>query len=92
MLPPAPAPGNGSTYPSVAWATVPAAPDDWRRQGQERDLPPGTMLVLERYRAPSETWEHDDVLTEGYTTGRHWVCPTCAADFAEELGLRVEAR
>ena len=92
--------------------------------GQERDLPPGTALVLRRYRARNETWEHehclfcsakfmdpgfseahrrfveqhDDVLTQGYTTtdehargaGRHWVCPQCLGDFAVEFGLRVE--
>jgi hypothetical protein len=41
--------------------------------------------------------EHDDVLAEGYTTtdqheqaaDSHWVCPQCAADFAEEFGMRV---
>lgn len=38
------------------------------------------------------------MLTAGYTTtdahdqgaDRHWVCPQCAEDFAEELRLRVE--
>jgi hypothetical protein len=41
--------------------------------------------------------EHDDVLTEGYTTtaqheqgaDRYWVCPPCVEDFAEEFGLQV---
>jgi hypothetical protein len=37
---------------------VPAA-DDWRRRGQENDLPPGTALVLKRYLARGETWEHE---------------------------------
>jgi hypothetical protein len=30
--------------------------------GQERDLPPGTSLTLRRYRARSETWEHEHCL------------------------------
>ena len=30
--------------------------------------------------------EHDDVLTEGYTSGPHWICPRCV----EERGLHVE--
>jgi hypothetical protein len=73
---------------------VSATPDDWRRMGQERDLPPGTLLVFKSYRARSATREHEhcvfcftkfmdpefseahrrfieehnDVLTEGYTT------------------------
>jgi hypothetical protein len=41
--------------------------------------------------------EHNDVLTEGYTTtsehpqgaGWHWVCLRCVEDFAEEFGLRI---
>jgi hypothetical protein len=41
--------------------------------------------------------EHEDVLTEGYTTtdeyekgaGWHWVCPQCVEDFVEEFGLHV---
>lgn len=103
---------------------VPPAPDDWRRMGQENELPPGTTLVFKSYRARSETWEHEhcrfcftkfmdpgfsdahrrfieeheDVLTEGFTTTDehkkgadwHWVCPTCAEDFAGEFGLRLQ--
>ena len=33
--------------------------DDWRRQGQERDLPPGTAFVRRDYRALNEHSEHD---------------------------------
>lgn len=33
--------------------------NDWRRMGQESFLRPGTRFVLKRYRAYSETWEHD---------------------------------
>jgi hypothetical protein len=44
--------------------------------------------------------EHEEVLTEGYTTTEeherggdgHWVCSQCVADFAQEFGLRVEGR
>ena len=36
-----------------------AAADDWRRMGQEAYLPPGTAFVFKRYRAFSESWEHD---------------------------------
>jgi hypothetical protein len=38
---------------------VVVAPDDWRRRGQEDDLPPGTVLKRTRYAARSETWEHE---------------------------------
>lgn len=92
--------------------------------GQERDLPPGTALVFKRYRARSESWEHEhclfcstkfmdpdfseahrsfieeheEVLTEGYTTTDkheqgadwHWVCPQCVEDFSSEFRLHVE--
>jgi hypothetical protein len=94
---------------------MPTTADDWRRQGQERHLPPGTVLIRTHYRQPSATWDHDHcefcwarfmerdpgwaepVLTEGYTTTAehphgaesHWVCPECAADFAEELEWRL---
>ena len=34
-------------------------PDDWRRRGQERDLPPGTAFMRRDYRALDEKWEHD---------------------------------
>ena len=42
--------------------------------------------------------EDPEILTEGYTTTDeheqgaewHWVCPQCAGDFGEELGLRLE--
>jgi hypothetical protein len=96
---------------------MPAGPDDWRRTGQERDLPPGTVLRLTRYHAHSPTSEHEhclfcwakfmdpdfsaehrtfiadhpEVLTTGYTTAdqRHWLCPPCAADFADELQLHL---
>ncbi|MDQ3609731.1 MAG: hypothetical protein M3459_12650 [Actinomycetota bacterium] len=41
-----------------------AAPDDWRRTGQERrQLPPGTVLTRKRYRARSQTWEHEHCLS-----------------------------
>ena len=35
------------------------APDARQRMGHERYLPPGTSLTLKRYRARSESWEHD---------------------------------
>lgn len=38
---------------------VSADPNDWRRMGQERDLPPGTVFLRRSYRALSEAWEHD---------------------------------
>ena len=38
---------------------MPADPDDWRRQGQEQDLPPGTVFLRRDYRALDERWEHD---------------------------------
>jgi hypothetical protein len=42
---------------------MPAAPDDWRRRFcSELDLPPGAILVLKRYRAPSERWDHEHCL------------------------------
>ncbi len=36
---------------ALASAGVPASPDDWRRMGQERELPPGTTLTFKGYRA-----------------------------------------
>lgn len=39
-----------------------AEPDDWRRMGQEQDLPPGTTLAFTRYRARGETSEHEHCL------------------------------
>jgi hypothetical protein len=38
---------------------MPTDPDDWRRQGQEQDLPPGTVFLRRDYRALDERWEHD---------------------------------
>jgi hypothetical protein len=34
-------------------------PEDWRRRGQERFLPAGTVFVKREYRALDEHWEHD---------------------------------
>ncbi|HKJ34936.1 MAG TPA: hypothetical protein VKA36_00065 [Solirubrobacterales bacterium] len=44
--------------------------DDWRRMGQEKFLPSGTTWVHKRYRAESETWEHEH-------------CEFCAAKFMD---------
>jgi hypothetical protein len=47
--------GRFANYP----LPMPTDPDDWRRQGQERDLQPGTVFVARDYRALDERWEHD---------------------------------
>ena len=36
-----------------------AAPDDWRRMGQERFLPSGTTFARRAYRPYSDSWDHD---------------------------------
>jgi hypothetical protein len=85
------------------------APDDWRRQGQERDLL-NARLCRAPYVPPSDDWDHDhcefcwakfmppgpdtpsDALHEGYVTedAQRWVCPVCAADFAEEFNFSFD--
>jgi hypothetical protein len=37
---------------------LPTDPDDWRRQGQERDLPLGTVFVRRDHRALDEHGDH----------------------------------
>src|ERR1700677_4330893 len=49
---------------------MPTDSDDWRRQGQERELPPGTVFLRRPYRALDERWEHDH-------------CEMCAAKFMD---------
>jgi len=115
---------NGAKrHRTIALMTVPS--DDWRRMRQEKFLPSGTTWVRKRYRARSETWEHEhcefcaakfmdpdhsdqhrrvvandpEILTEGFTTTDqhekgaeyHWVCASCFADFAEELGWLTQS-
>ncbi|MFO7261648.1 MAG: hypothetical protein DIU52_010870 [bacterium] len=79
------------------------APNDWRRQGQERYLR-GARHEWTEYRAPGPDWDHDhcesrwarfadydapDVLRAGYATPDRyrWICADCARDFAEEFGF-----
>jgi len=79
------------------------APDDWRRQGQERFLK-GRRLTLQRYRPYRDGWEHDhcefcgakfslvdETLHQGYVTddGYHWICESCFSDFQIEMEWRV---
>ena len=76
-----------------------AAPDDWRRQGQERHLL-GATLAWRAYQPPSAQWDLDHCqfcgakfsprpgdLASGYCTlqGDRWVCETCVADFRQEF-------
>jgi len=76
------------------------APDDWRRQGQERDLR-GVRLFARTYRPYRPGWDHDHCsfcreklsldpgdLHEGFCTHDeyHWVCPPCYRDFRGEFG------
>ena len=49
---------------------MPTDSDDWRRQGQERELPPGSVFLRRPYRALDERWEHDH-------------CEMCAAKFMD---------
>jgi len=75
-----------------------AAPDDWRRQGQERFLK-GRSWSLRGHSARKD-WDHDHCefcgrkfsaaqgdLHRGYVTtdNYHWVCEDCFADFEEEM-------
>ena len=79
------------------------APDDWRRQGQERYLS-GVKLVARAYRPYRPGWEHDHCefcgakfschegdRKSGYSTedGYHWVCAECFADFRDEFGWEL---
>lgn len=76
-----------------------AAPDDWRRQGQDKYLK-GKTLIFQSYRIYRDGWDHDhcefcsakfsmlpDDLTEGYSTDDcyHWVCKACFEDFKGEF-------
>ena len=75
------------------------APDDWRRQGQERFLS-GVRLVARSYAPTRPDWDHDHCpfcsakfstrdgdLGAGYATedGYYWICPACFADFRGEF-------
>ncbi|MEZ6009923.1 MAG: hypothetical protein R3F05_19490 [Planctomycetota bacterium] len=77
-----------------------AAPDDWRRQGQERYLRGLTFAFMEWVRT-QPGWDHDHcefcnakfsnaagTLRAGYATEDlyRWICPTCYADFWREFG------
>jgi hypothetical protein len=79
------------------------APDDWRRQGQERFLS-GVNLVARAYRPYRSGWEHDHCefcgakfscrggdLQHGYSTedGYHWICAQCFGDFRDEFGWQL---
>lgn len=81
------------------------APDDWRRQGQERYLA-GAKLFFRQYHPYRTEWDHDHCefcnrkflegqgdLTEGYTTADNyrWICPDCFEDFKREFHWTVEA-
>lgn len=74
------------------------APNDWRRQGQERFLY-GVRLTVQAYAPYRVGWDHDhcafcgrkfslaqDDLHEGYATDDryHWVCESCHEDFKAE--------
>ena len=80
------------------------APDDWRRQGQERYLA-GARLIAQTYRPYRPDWEHDHCefcgaklslaegdLKSGYSTedSYHWVCAQCFLDFKEEFRWVVD--
>lgn len=81
---------------------MPAPIDDWRRQHQQRYLPPGTPFVRVAY-APRPRNDHDhcemcsakfmlgsrpDTLQTGFKTidDDRWVCEPCWSDFAQEFG------
>lgn len=84
-----------------------AAPDDWRRQGQEKYLM-GISLVAKDYTPPSDTWDHDHCefcgakfspqdgdLHNGYTTlggYSRWICSECFEDFKGEFGWTVASK
>jgi hypothetical protein len=80
------------------------APDDWRRQGQERFLK-ARRWSFQAYRPYRDGWDHDHCefcgnkfsnsegdLHHGYVTEDHyhWVCEPCFADFREEMGWLLE--
>ncbi len=79
------------------------APDDWRRQGQERFLN-SVKLIKREYYPFREGWDHDHCefcgdkfslhtsdLKEGYSTedGYHWICNQCFNDFKEEYNWQL---
>jgi hypothetical protein len=79
------------------------APNDWRRQGQEKYLAQ-VRLISQPYRPYRSGWEHDHCefcgtkfslsdgdLHSGYATEDHyhWVCAPCFEDFREEFGWAV---
>lgn len=80
-----------------------AAPDDWRRTGQEQFL---LRAQLKRgpWRQYRPGWDHDHCefcfatfsavdgdLKSGYTTldEYRWICESCFEDFREEFGFVV---
>ena len=71
--------------------------DDWRLQGQEKELM-GVTLYFKKYKASNKKSDHDhcefcwqkfmeydnpDIIYEGYTTENeyHWICEECYEDF-----------
>jgi hypothetical protein len=81
------------------------APDDWRRQGQEKYLI-GVKLLLTDYYPPSDKWDHDhcefcgkkfslnnDVLKKADTSEHHyrWICEESFNDFKEEFKWKVSS-
>jgi hypothetical protein len=79
------------------------APDDWRRQGQEKFLG-GVRLVAGAYAPVRPDWDHDHCafcsakfsardgdVREGYATvdGYYWMCATCFADFRDDFEWTV---
>ena len=83
-----------------------AAPDDWRRQGQERWLP-GRTWRFARYPADPPGGDHDhcefcftkiswqkgdinSAWVSSLAEDHRWVCAPCFADFRAEFAFRVE--
>ena len=79
-------------------------PNDWRLQGQERNLS-GRTLTRIPYSRWSATWDHDHCvfcsaafseydgdLHEGYVTAddhRTWICDECFEDFKDMFRWQV---
>jgi hypothetical protein len=55
---------------------MPRDPDFWGQFEQEKVFPPGSILVLQPYRAPRPSWDHDH-------------CIFCWAKFAEQPGPAI---
>jgi hypothetical protein len=81
------------------------APDDWRRQGQDRYLT-GVRLFAREYRPYRPQWEHDHCefcgakfslnepdLRSGYSTedGYRWVSNDCFTNFKDEFNWQVSS-